>query len=31
VPLCPFARSWLQRHPDSASRVTVDWGAGGAP
>lgn len=31
VPLCPFARSWLQRHPDSASRVTVDWGAGSAP
>ena len=26
VPLCPFARSWLQRHPDAASRVTIDWG-----
>jgi len=26
VPLCPFARSWLQRHPDTASRVTIDWG-----
>jgi len=26
VPLCPFARSWLQRHPDAAARVTIDWG-----
>ena len=25
VPLCPFARGWLERHPDVASRVTVDW------
>jgi uncharacterized protein len=25
VPLCPFARSWLERHPDQASRVTIDW------
>ena len=25
VPLCPFARSWLERHPDVASRATVDW------
>ncbi|MEP7024335.1 MAG: GNAT family N-acetyltransferase [Actinomycetota bacterium] len=24
VPLCPFARTWLERHPDAASRVTVD-------
>jgi predicted GNAT family acetyltransferase len=31
VPLCPFARSWLQRHADAANRVTIDWGAGGAP
>jgi predicted GNAT family acetyltransferase len=31
VPRCPFACSWLQRHPDAASRVTVDWGAGSAP
>ena len=28
VPLCPFARGWLQRHADAASRVTIDWGAG---
>jgi uncharacterized protein len=25
VPLCPFARDWLERHPDAASRVTMDW------
>ena len=25
VPLCPFARSWLQRHPDAADRVELDW------
>lgn len=25
VPLCPFARSWLERHPDTASAITVDW------
>jgi predicted GNAT family acetyltransferase len=24
-PQCPFARSWLQRHPDAAARVTIDW------
>ena len=26
VPLCPFARSWLQRHPDVAARASIDWG-----
>ena len=26
VPLCPFARSWLERHPDVAENVDVDWG-----
>jgi uncharacterized protein len=26
VPLCPFARVWLERHPDEAARVGVDWG-----
>lgn len=25
VPLCPFASSWLRRHPEVASRVPVDW------
>ncbi len=27
VPLCPFARSWLERHRESADSVNVDWGA----
>ncbi len=26
VPLCPFARGWLQRHPEAAETVNVDWG-----
>jgi predicted GNAT family acetyltransferase len=25
VPRCPFARSWLERHPDDAARVAIDW------
>jgi len=25
VPLCPFARRWLERHPDRAARVPIDW------
>jgi uncharacterized protein len=25
VPLCPFARSWLQRHQDQANTVPIDW------
>jgi uncharacterized protein len=25
VPLCPFARGWLQRHSDQAARVPIDW------
>ncbi len=29
VPLCPFARSWLERHPDAAAAVTIDWGETG--
>jgi predicted GNAT family acetyltransferase len=24
-PECPFARSWLEKHPDEAARVTIDW------
>jgi uncharacterized protein len=28
VPLCPFARRWLGRHSDDASRVPVDWELG---
>ena len=27
VPLCPFARSWLERHPDEAATVPIDWQA----
>jgi hypothetical protein len=26
VPLCPFARGWLERHPDRAVRAAIDWG-----
>jgi uncharacterized protein len=29
VPLCPFARSWLERHPEQAGRATVDWSKSG--
>jgi predicted GNAT family acetyltransferase len=25
VPRCPFARRFLQRHPDQAASVTIDW------
>ena len=25
VPLCPFARGWLQRHPDAESKAVIDW------
>ncbi len=31
VPLCPFARGWLERHPDAASRAAIDWGDGPVP
>jgi uncharacterized protein len=27
VPLCLFAREWLERHSDIADTVDVDWGA----
>lgn len=26
VPLCPFARGWLKRHPDVATQAVIDWG-----
>jgi uncharacterized membrane protein YoaK (UPF0700 family)/predicted GNAT family acetyltransferase len=26
VPLCPFARGWLERHTAEAGEATVDWG-----
>lgn len=25
VPLCPFARGWLQRHPEAAQGAQIDW------
>ncbi len=25
VPQCPFARSWLEKHPEAAARVNVKW------
>lgn len=25
APWCPYARRWLERHPDEAGRVEVDW------
>jgi predicted GNAT family acetyltransferase len=25
VPLCPFANSWLTRHPEAASHTPIDW------
>jgi uncharacterized protein len=29
VPRCPFARSWLQKHPEEAGPVAIDWPAEG--
>jgi predicted GNAT family acetyltransferase len=31
VPLCPFARRWLQRHPDVAEGVDIDGAETDAP
>jgi uncharacterized protein len=31
VPLCPFARSWLDRHPAAAATVPIDWGRQAQP
>jgi uncharacterized protein len=30
LPLCPFAYSWLQGHPEVAARAAIDWGTGPA-
>ena len=30
VPSCPFARSWLRRHPEIAEVTSIDW-VGGSP
>jgi predicted GNAT family acetyltransferase len=28
VPRCPFARGWLERHPDEVGTVAIDWELG---
>jgi predicted GNAT family acetyltransferase len=28
VPVCPFAREWLERHPAEIEGVAVDWRVG---
>jgi predicted GNAT family acetyltransferase len=25
APWCPYARRWLERHPDEAGAITIDW------
>lgn len=30
VPRCPYVQRWLERHPDEAARITVDWDAASA-
>ena len=27
VPECPFARAWLEKNPDEAATVAIDWPA----
>lgn len=27
VPLCPYARRWLEKHPDRVGAVAIDWNA----
>jgi uncharacterized protein len=29
VPLCPFARAWLEQHPEAAGQVQIDLGTAG--
>lgn len=29
VPECPFARAWLEKHPDEAASAAIDWPATG--
>jgi predicted GNAT family acetyltransferase len=31
VPLCPFTRAWLERHPGLAGSAAIEWGAGQPP
>ena len=28
VPLCPFAKAWLERHPEVAALAVIEFGAG---
>jgi predicted GNAT family acetyltransferase len=28
VPRCPYARRWLEGHPDAAAGVTIEWKRG---
>ena len=25
VPKCPYARSWIEKHPDAVDGIEVDW------
>ena len=27
VPVCPYAREWLEKHPDAVGEVAIDWRA----
>jgi predicted GNAT family acetyltransferase len=27
VPECTFAKGWLEKHPDDAARISIDWPA----
>lgn len=29
VPLCPYARHWLETHPDDIGPVEIDWDTSG--
>lgn len=29
VPVCPFARQWLEQHPDTAAQLSIAWPADG--
>ncbi|QGG93646.1 GNAT family N-acetyltransferase [Actinomarinicola tropica] len=30
VPRCPYVQRWLERHPDEAGRITIDWDGAGS-
>ncbi|MHB1924068.1 MAG: GNAT family N-acetyltransferase [Acidimicrobiales bacterium] len=31
VPVCPYARKWLESHPDAVSGTSIDWESGETP